>query len=71
MGFSFKNHGVQKLREVLKKLLGVLLWWGIGGGMEIVMDFFRCDLLEGTVEFVLRSSKASFSVNYQLQMYKF
>ena len=49
-GFHIKIMGVQKLRGVWKRAVGVLLFcWGIGGGMEIVVGFFSVGSVGGAV----------------------
>ena len=41
MGFSFKNHGGSKITWGFGKSVGcTAFWWGIGGGMEIVVGYF-------------------------------
>ena len=48
MGFSFKNHGGSKITWGFEKSMGcTAFWWGIGGGMEIVMGYFSVGSVGG------------------------
>ena len=50
MGFSFKNHGVQKLHRVLENLWGALLFGGgLVGEWKLWWGIFPWGLLEGAV----------------------
>ena len=48
MGFSFKNHGGSKIVWDFEKSVGcTAFWWGIGGGMEIVVGYFSVGSVGG------------------------